>query len=211
VEKTRALQPRARSGDSVVGLVTWAGANIVPLVLIPLAAVLIWVAIWKVWLPRPGGGTAVARAVTTVDANAGTRPTHKVTTVVKTAGQTAPSRRSEMLVIVLLFLGAGATVIGVFHERIASLEVDKDGVKITLNRAEKDGAAELVDRLARSGAGPRAYANGLHRYLRAVATRRPAAGGRVLATSDAAPAADPPGLGAAEAKLLAHRIADDLA
>ena len=29
----------------------WLGANLVPLVLIPLAALLLWVGIWRVWLP----------------------------------------------------------------------------------------------------------------------------------------------------------------
>ena len=56
--------------------------------------------------------------------------------------------------IVLLFLGAGAAVVGVFHDRIGTIELDKDGVKITLSKAEQAGAAALVDRLARAGAGP---------------------------------------------------------
>ena len=52
---------------------TWArraGANLVPLILIPLAAVLLWVAVWRVWLPPAGGAGVIARTVTTVDANA---------------------------------------------------------------------------------------------------------------------------------------------
>ena len=83
-------------------------------------------------------------------------------------------------------------------------------MKITLNKAEQEGAAELVDRLARSGAGSRAYARGLHRYLRAVATSRPRRSSHMLATSEAPSELDPPGLSSAEAKTLAQRIADDL-
>ena len=196
-----------RPGDAG-RLLGWTGASIVPVTLIPLAAVFVWVAIWQVWLPRPGGGSPVARTVTTVDANAGTRPTHKVTTIVRTAAQTSPSRRSETLVLALLFLGAGTAVIGVFHDRIGSIELDKEGVKITLSKAEQGGAAELVGRLARSGAGSRAYARGLRRYLEAVAARRPPAGSLMLAEAD--PGAAEPGLTAAQASALAQRIADDL-
>ena len=39
---------------------SWAGANFAPLVLIPLAAGLIWIAVWRVWLPPAGAGGAVA-------------------------------------------------------------------------------------------------------------------------------------------------------
>jgi len=196
-----------RAGDAG-RLLAWTGANIVPLILIPLAAVFVWVAIWQVWLPRPGSGSPTARTVTTVDANAGTRPTHKVTTIVRTAAQASPSRRSETLVLALLFLGAGAAVIGVFHDRIGSIELDKEGLKITLSKAEQAGAAELVDRLARSGAGSRAYARGLRRYLAAVAARRPPTGSLMLA--EAARGVTEPGLTAAQASALAQRIADDL-
>ena len=65
--------------------IAWVGANLVPLVLIPLAG--------PARLGRGLAGLAAAaraargasaRTVTTVDANASTRPTHKVTTVVKT-------------------------------------------------------------------------------------------------------------------------------
>jgi hypothetical protein len=126
----------------------WIGSNLVPLVLIPLAAVLLWVAIWRVWLPPLGGGGVTARTVTTVDANASTRPTHKVTTVVKSTRGASPSRRSELLALVLLLVGTGAAVIGVFNRRIGSLELGKDGVKVDLTEAEKAEVAGLVSRLA---------------------------------------------------------------
>ncbi len=182
----------------------WAGSNLVPLVLIPLALVLIWVAVWRVWLPPAGGGGVTARAVTTVDANASSRPTHKITTVVKTTRGASPSRRSEVLALALVFLGAGAAVIGVFHNRIGSLELGKDGVKIDLTTAERSGAAALVGRLARGGSAPGLYARALDRYLRSVAARRPAAVTGLVRGSDGA------GLEPAEAAALADRIADDL-
>ena len=46
---------QARALQRGATLVPWIGANIVPLVLIPLAVVFVWVGIWRVWLPRPGG------------------------------------------------------------------------------------------------------------------------------------------------------------
>jgi hypothetical protein len=51
-------------GRQLAGLRLWIGANAVPVVLVPLAAVLLWVAIWKVWLPEPGPGTPSRRSVT---------------------------------------------------------------------------------------------------------------------------------------------------
>ena len=45
-------------------------ANLVPLVLIPLAAVLLWVAIWRVWLPPAERRRDRRDTVTTVNANA---------------------------------------------------------------------------------------------------------------------------------------------
>jgi hypothetical protein len=176
----------------------WAGANFVPLVLIPLAALLVWVAVWRVWLPPVGGSGITARTVTTVDANAATRPTHRITTVVKTSRVASPSRRSEALALALLFLGAGAAVIGVFHNRIGSLELGKDGVKIDLTAAERSGAAALVGRLAERGAGPASYAQGLDRYVRSLAGQRghPAVKGAALGPDDA--------------MSIANRIADDL-
>jgi hypothetical protein len=170
---------------------SWTGANLVPLVLVPLATVLLWVAIWRIWLPPAGGGSVTARSVTTVDANASSRPTHKVTTVVKTSRGATPSRRSEALVLVLVLVGTGAAVIGVFHDRIGSLQLGKDGVKIDLTAAEQKGAATLVSRLASRGATPREYARGLDRYVRAIAGNR-----------------DGPGEAAAEPLALAARIAD---
>ena len=172
---------------------SWAGANLVPLVLVPLAAVLLWVGIWRVWLPPAGGGGVAARTVTTVDANTSTRPTHKVTTVVKTSRESSPSRRSEALALMLLLVGTGAAVIGVFHDRIGSLELGKDGMKIDLTPEEQKGAATLVSRLAQRGAPPREYARGLDRYVRAVAGSRSA----------------PNGVTAERALSLAARIAGD--
>lgn len=200
----RRAQASALQRGTAATLVPWIGANIVPLVLIPLAGVFVWVAIWRVWLPRPAGTAAVARTVTTTDADAATRPRHKVTTVTRTAAPASPSRRSEPLVIVLLFLGAGAAVVAVFHDRIGSIELDKDGIKITLTRAEQAGAALLVDRLARAGAGSQKYAQGLQRYLRTVAAQRASPESGSLAEAMA------PGLTAVRAKALAERIADDL-
>ena len=44
--------------------VRWVGAEIAPLVLLPLAAVLVWVSVWKVWLPAPDGSSPARRSVT---------------------------------------------------------------------------------------------------------------------------------------------------
>jgi hypothetical protein len=185
--------------DRAFGRATaWAGANFVPLVLLPLAALLVWVAVWRVWLPPVGGSAETTRTVTTVDANAPTRPTHRITTVVKTTRLASPSRRSELLALALVFLGAGAAVIGVFHNRIGSLELGKDGVKIDLTAAERSGAAALVGRLAGSGAGPASYAKGLERYVRSLAAQR---GHRAAKGAELAP--DDP-------MSLANGIADDL-
>jgi hypothetical protein len=177
----------------------WTGANLVPLVLLPLAVLLLWVGIWRVWLPPARSGGVAARTVTTVDAS--TDPTHRVTSVVRSSRSAAPSRRSETLALVLVLLGAGAAVVGVFNRRIASLELGKDGVKIDLTVAERSGAAALVGRLAESGAPARSYGRGVERYLRAVSARR---------TPSAVKGLVAPGLGEAEAAALAGRIADDL-
>ncbi len=181
----------------------WAAANFAPLVLIPLAAGLIWIAVWRVWLPPAGGGGAVATTVTTVNANAKTDPTHKVTTVVRASSGGAPSRRSEALAMALVFLGAGAVVVAVFHDRIASVELGEDGIKLDLDPPAQTGAAALVTRLAASGAPPETYARGLDRYLRAVASRRSVVGARREPGAAA-------GLGSEQAVALADRIADEL-
>jgi hypothetical protein len=154
------------------GVADWVGSNLVTLVLIPLAALLLWVGIWRVWLPPAPVGGVTARTVTTVDANAGTRPTHKVTTVVKTTRGASPSRRSELLALVLLLAGTGAAVIGVFNRRIGSLELGKDGVKVDLTEAERARAAALVSRLASRGASPSSYGRALDGYVRSVAGSR---------------------------------------
>lgn len=173
----------------------WIRANLVPLVLLPVAACLIWIAVWRVWLPPSGSADAVARSVTTVDANAATRPTHKVTTVVRATRAAGPARRSEPLALALVFLGAGAAVVAVFHDRIGSIQLGKDGIKIELTEAERTGAAQLVERLAADGASPAAYGRGLQRYLGAVASRR---GVRAASTGTLDPVE------------LANRIADEL-
>jgi hypothetical protein len=176
----------------------WIGSNFVPLVLVPLAVVLLWIAVWRIWLPPVGGAGLTARTVTTVDAAASARPTHKVTTVVRTTRGSAPSRRSEVLALALIFLSAGAAVIAVFHRRIGSLEVDKDGIKLDLTPDERSGAAALVSRLAGAGAAPPAYAHGLDRYVKALAQRRRPHRALEGASVDG------------DATSLANRIADDL-
>jgi hypothetical protein len=169
----------------------------VPLVLVPLAFVLVWVAIWRIWLPPAGGGGLVARTVTRVDANASTRPTHRVTTVVRTSRGASPSRRSEALALALVFLGAGAAVIGLFHNRLGSIELDHTGIKIELTPEQQTGAAALVGRLAAAGAPARTYARGFERYLRTLSSRQSSA------VRSARPGGD-------DAVALADRIADDL-
>jgi hypothetical protein len=73
---------------------------------------------------------------------------------------------------VLLLVGSGAVVIGVFDRRIGSFELGKDGVKVDLTEAERAAAAALVSQLASRGATPRAYASSLDGYIRAVAGSR---------------------------------------
>ncbi len=50
--------------STVAAVLRWAGDKIAPIVLLPLAAVLVWVAVWRVWLPAPGGGVPSRRSVT---------------------------------------------------------------------------------------------------------------------------------------------------
>lgn len=178
----------------------WTGANLVPLVLIPLALVLLWTALWRIWLPPTTGSGGVARTVTTVDSNAPTRPTHRVTTVVRTTRAAVPSRRSEVLALAFVFLACGAAIVAVFHDRIGSIQLGKDGIKIDLTAAEGTGAAALVSTLAARGATPQAYARAVTRYLATLSRRRGARGAAVGAT---------PALTAEEATALATRIADE--
>ena len=49
---------------AVAAVLRWAGDKIAPLVLLPLAAVLVWVSVWKVWLPAPDLGSPSRRSVT---------------------------------------------------------------------------------------------------------------------------------------------------
>ena len=54
----------SRLKGTAAAAVRWVGAEIAPLVLLPLAAVLVWVSVWKVWLPSPEAGTPSRRSVT---------------------------------------------------------------------------------------------------------------------------------------------------
>ena len=54
----------SRLTGTAAAAVRWVGAEIAPLVLLPLAAVLVWVSVWKVWLPSPDAGTPSRRSVT---------------------------------------------------------------------------------------------------------------------------------------------------
>jgi hypothetical protein len=53
-----------RLKGTAAAAVRWVGAEIAPIVLLPLAAVLVWVSVWKVWLPSPDAGTPSRRSVT---------------------------------------------------------------------------------------------------------------------------------------------------
>jgi hypothetical protein len=53
-----------RLTGTAAAAVRWVGAEIAPLVLLPLAAVLVWVSVWKVWLPSPDAATPSRRSVT---------------------------------------------------------------------------------------------------------------------------------------------------
>lgn len=182
----------------------WIGENLAPLVLLSLAGALLWVAVWRIWLP-PAHGGAASRAVTTVDTR---EASHKVTTIVRSSRAAGPSRRSEPLALVLILLGTGATVIAVFHSRIGSIDLGKDGVKIELTPAEKQGAATLAARLATRGVPDSTYGRAFDRYLRAVGARRPATLSEIAGAG--AVKASPAGLTSHEATLLADRIADEL-
>jgi hypothetical protein len=50
--------------STVTAVLRWTGEKIAPLVLLPLAAVLVWASVWKVWLPEPGVGQPSRRSVT---------------------------------------------------------------------------------------------------------------------------------------------------
>jgi hypothetical protein len=54
----------SRLTGTATAAVRWVGAQIAPVVLLPLAAVLVWVSVWKVWLPAPDDGTPSRRSVT---------------------------------------------------------------------------------------------------------------------------------------------------
>jgi hypothetical protein len=50
--------------STVAAVLRWAGDRIAPLVLLPLAAVLVWTSMWRVWLPVPDAGSPSRRSVT---------------------------------------------------------------------------------------------------------------------------------------------------
>jgi hypothetical protein len=54
----------SRLSATAAAAVRWVGAEIAPIVLLPLAAVLVWVSVWKVWLPAPDGELPARRSVT---------------------------------------------------------------------------------------------------------------------------------------------------
>jgi hypothetical protein len=54
----------SRLTGTAAAAVRWVGAEIAPLVLLPLAAVLVWVSVWKIWLPSPDAATPSRRSVT---------------------------------------------------------------------------------------------------------------------------------------------------
>ena len=161
----------SRLKGTATAAVRWVGAEIAPLVLLPLAAVLVWASVWKVWLPAPDGDS--------------------------------PSRRSVTLAIVLLVLGVGSAVVGVFHNRLRRVELSRTGVTVTLTPPEQTGLGALVEQLARSGASPDKVAEAVRRYLVAVRQKRPAV------KAAAAAAADGVGLTGEQALALADRIAAD--
>src|SRR5579862_9576830 len=102
----------SRLKGTATAAVRWVGAEIAPIVLLPLAAILVWVSVWKVWLPAPDGGS--------------------------------PARRSVTLAIVLLVLGVGAAVIGVFHDRLKRIDLTRSGLTVTLTQPERGGLGALV-------------------------------------------------------------------
>jgi len=54
----------SRVKGTATAAVRWVGAEIAPLVLLPLGAVLVWVSVWRVWLPAPDDGAPSRRSVT---------------------------------------------------------------------------------------------------------------------------------------------------
>src|SRR5579862_4752615 len=153
----------------------WIGVHAVPLVLVPLAGVLLGVAIWKIWLPTPDEGS--------------------------------PSRRSNTLTIALLVLGVGTAILGLMHDRIASLKASTTGFELTLTPEQQEGAQELVNQLAAKNAPASAYAEGLKRYVARLPKTKAA-----HAHAPAAAAAHTNGGGSTgDFKQLAQQIASDLA
>ncbi len=54
----------SRLRGTAAAAVRWVGAEIAPIVLLPLAGLLVWVAIWEVWLPTPDAGAPSQRSET---------------------------------------------------------------------------------------------------------------------------------------------------
>ncbi len=200
---------------------SWLARNVAPLILLPLSALLLWVAIWRVWLPNDGTSTGVVKTVTSTQRSGTVATGGSVVTVERATIGAPPSRRSETLVVVLLVLAVGSAGVGVFHRQLASVELSADGLKITLTHGEKQGLGELVGTLHESGASPDVLATGVSRYVDAVSSvrfasrpRRRRSGAPIrgsLAGANVAMArgaAD--GLSAAEARTLAHALAAEL-
>ena len=140
--------------------------------------------------------------MTTVNANATRLPTHKVTTVVRTARGASPSRRSEVLALALILLGTGAVVIGSFTtaSRASSwTKTESRSISARPSARAQPCWSAVSPAPART---PGSYAEGLDRYLRGIAARRPE---RLVLGSDGRA-----GIGTDQAASLADRIADDL-
>lgn len=54
----------SRLSATAAAAVGWVGDEIAPIVLLPLGVVLVWVSVWKVWLPAPDGESPARRSVT---------------------------------------------------------------------------------------------------------------------------------------------------
>ena len=198
----------------------WLARNIAPLILLPVSALLLWVAIWRVWLPNDGASTGVVKTVTSTQRSGTVASGGSVVTVERATIGAPPSRRSETLVVVLLILAVGSAGVGVFHRQLASVELSADGLKITLTHGEKQGLGELVRTLHAAGASPDTLATGVGRYVDAVASlrgalhprgRRSAMAVRGTLTSDTSmPQRAPNGLSAAQARTLAQALAAEL-
>ena len=146
----------------------WLSENVVPLLLLPLAALLLWIAIWRIWLPADEGRTGVVRTVTTTQRSGSATAGGAVVAIERATSVAAPSRRSETLVVVLLLLAVGSAGVGLFHRRLISVDVGPDGFKITLTHNEKQALAGLVETLHAANAPAGKVALGVQSYLDAI-------------------------------------------